>query len=143
MAHKQNLNLNIKPYEVLIFLGINFLMGYHKLPSWKHYWSCAPDLSVPFVAATMTRNRFDLILTNLHLNDNTLIPKDNNDKLFKLKPLINYLNEKCLQIYHGTNQLSIDESMILFKGRSTLKQYNPMKPIKRGYKLWCLADQQG
>lgn len=46
-------------------------------------------------------------------------------------------------MYHGTNQLSIDESMILFKGRSSLKQYNPMKPIKRGYKLWCLADQKG
>lgn len=140
---QKNLNLNIKPYEVLNFLGINFLMGYHRLPSWKHYWNCAPDLSVPFVAATMTRNRFDLILTNLHLNDNTLIPKDNKDKLYKLKPLINYLNEKFQLVYHGTNQLSIDESMILFKGRSTLKQYNPMKPIKRGYKLWCLADQKG
>ncbi|CAI6355306.1 unnamed protein product [Macrosiphum euphorbiae] len=91
----------------------------------------------------MTRNRFDLILTNLHLNDNTLIPKDNKDKLYKLKPLIDYLNEKFQLVYHGTNQLSIDESMILFKGRSTLKQYNPMKPIKRGYKLWCLADQKG
>jgi len=69
----------------------------------------------------MTRNRFDLILTNLHLNDNTIIPKDNKDKLFKLKPLINYFNEKFELIYHGTNQLSIDEFMILFKGRSTLK----------------------
>lgn len=134
---QKSLNLNLKPYEVLNFMGINFLMGYHKLPSWKYYWCCAPDLSVPFVANTMTRNRFDLILTNLHLNDNTLIPNDNKDKLFKLKPLINYLNEKFQQVYHGTNQLSIDESMILFKGRSSLKQYNPMKPIKRGYKLWC------
>ncbi|XP_015376727.1 PREDICTED: piggyBac transposable element-derived protein 2-like [Diuraphis noxia] len=122
---QKNLNLNIKPYEVLNFLGINFLMGYHRLPSWKHYWSCAPDLSVPFVAATMTRNRFDLILTNLHLNDNTLIPKDNKDKLYKLKPLINYLNEKFQLV------------------EVPLKQYNPMKPIKRGYKLWCLADQKG
>lgn len=34
-------------------------------------------------------------------------------------------------------------SMILFKDRSSLKQYNPMKPIKRGYKLWCLGDQNG
>jgi hypothetical protein len=33
--------------------------------------------------------------------------------------------------------------MIKFKGRSVLKQYLPMKPIKRGYKLWCLADQRG
>ena len=36
--------------------------------------------------------------------------------------------------------LSVDESMIQFKGRSSLKQYNPMKPIKRGYILWCIAD---
>ena len=39
----------------------------------------------------------------------------------------------------GTN-VSIDESMIKFKGKSSLKQYLPSKPIKRGYKVWCLAD---
>nr|CAH7728858.1 unnamed protein product [Callosobruchus chinensis] len=33
--------------------------------------------------------------------------------------------------------------MILSKGRSSIKQYNPMKPIKRGYKIWCVADQKG
>ena len=38
---------------------------------------------------------------------------------------------------------SIDESMVLFKGRSSIKQYNPMKPIKRGYKLWCRSDMTG
>jgi len=30
--------------------------------------------------------------------------------------------------------------MIKFKGRSSLKQYLPLKPIKRGYKVWCLCD---
>jgi len=38
---------------------------------------------------------------------------------------------------------SIDESIVKFKGRSILKQYNPMKPIKRGYKLWVRADKTG
>ena len=33
--------------------------------------------------------------------------------------------------------------MILFKGWSAIKQYNPMKPIKRGFKLWSLADMDG
>ncbi|CAI6345494.1 unnamed protein product [Macrosiphum euphorbiae] len=33
--------------------------------------------------------------------------------------------------------------MIVFKGRSSMKQYNPMKPIKRGYKIWCMSDQNG
>ena len=32
--------------------------------------------------------------------------------------------------------------MIKFKGRSSLKQFNPMKSIKRGFKLWCLSDDK-
>ena len=35
---------------------------------------------------------------------------------------------------------TIDESMIKFKGRSSIKQYLPLKSIKRGYKVWCLCN---
>lgn len=31
---------------------------------------------------------------------------------------------------------------VKFKDRLSLMQYNPMKPIKRGYKIWSLADQR-
>ncbi|KAL4127516.1 hypothetical protein QTP88_011683 [Uroleucon formosanum] len=135
--------LNIKRFEILNFIGINFLMGYNKLPSWKHYWATSDDLNVPCVSNTMSRNRFDNILSNLHVQDNLLIPKNNKDKLFKLRPLINYCNETFFTSYHGTRELSIDESMIIFKGRNCMKQYNPQKPIKRGYKIWCLSNQRG
>ena len=37
-------------------------------------------------------------------------------------------------------QLSIDEAMIPFKGRSTMKQYLPLKPVKRGFKVWAISD---
>ncbi|XP_043474432.1 piggyBac transposable element-derived protein 4-like [Leptopilina heterotoma] len=33
--------------------------------------------------------------------------------------------------------------MIKFKGRSSMKQYMPLKPIKRGYKCWVRADPSG
>lgn len=33
--------------------------------------------------------------------------------------------------------------MIKFKGRSSLRQYMPMKPVKRGYKIWVRADSSG
>lgn len=135
--------LNIKRFEILNFIGIHFLMGYNKLPSWKHYWATSDDLNVPRVSNTMSRNRFDNILSNLHVQNNLLIPKNNKDKLFKLRPLINYCNEIFSTSYHGTRELSIDESMIIFKGRNCMKQYNPQKPIKRGYKIWCLSDQRG
>ena len=36
--------------------------------------------------------------------------------------------------------MSIDEAMIPFKGRSSLKQFIPNKPTKRGIKVWVRAD---
>lgn len=91
----------------------------------------------------MLRDRFREILSNIHVNDNASIPNNNKDKLYKLRPMMDNLNNKFLEAYHGTRQLSVGESMIKFKGRSTIKQYNPMKPIKRGYKLWCISDKKG
>lgn len=38
-ATQKNITLNLKPYELLNFIGINFFMGYHKVPGWKNYWS--------------------------------------------------------------------------------------------------------
>ena len=34
---------------------------------------------------------------------------------------------------------SIDEAVVGFKGRIGFKQYLPMKPTKRGYKIWVRA----
>lgn len=30
--------------------------------------------------------------------------------------------------------------MVAFTGRSTMKQYMPLKPIKRGFKVWAMTD---
>ena len=30
--------------------------------------------------------------------------------------------------------------MVKYKGRSSIKQYQPLKPIKRSFKVWCRAD---
>ena len=34
----------------------------------------------------------------------------------------------------------MDEAMVKYKGHTSLKQYMPMKPIKRGIKMWCSTD---
>lgn len=52
---------------------------------------------------------------------------------------VDYSNEKFQKIIDPLSYLSVDVSMIPIKGRSNLK-YLPMKPIKRRYKVWCLAD---
>jgi hypothetical protein len=142
-ATQNNKTLKLSANELMGFIGINFCMGYHKLSSYRHYWSTAKDLHLQVISEVMNRDRFSEILSNIHVNDNTAIPVNNKDKLYKLRPMIDSLNKTFSEAYNGTRELSVDESMIKFKGRSSLKQYNPMKPIKRGYKLWCIADQKG
>ncbi|GFS85859.1 hypothetical protein NPIL_346571 [Nephila pilipes] len=48
----------------------------------------------------------------------------------------NHFSKRYRVIFNPNEMQAIDESMIPFKGRSSLKQYIPNKPIKRGYKVW-------
>ncbi|KAJ8909477.1 hypothetical protein NQ315_015407 [Exocentrus adspersus] len=90
---------------------------------------------------SMRLNRFELILRNLHLNDNTQINKD--DKLYKLTPLISSLNKNLRKFGGLEENLSIDESMILYYGKHYAKQYNKGKPIWFGFKNWALCTDNG
>ena len=82
-------------------------------------------------------------LSNFHLNDNSKVDLSQSDKIFKIRPRVQRLNHLFVQIQSLSEHVSVDESMIRFKGRSSLKQYNSMKPIRREYKLWCVADNNG
>ena len=43
-------------------------------------------------------------------------------------------------VYEPSQEIVVDEAMIPFQGRSSIKQYMKSKPVKRGIKVWCLAD---
>ncbi|XP_046666851.1 piggyBac transposable element-derived protein 4-like [Homalodisca vitripennis] len=132
--------------EMEVFLGINILMGIKRLPSYRDYWSSEPDLNDPFISKLMPVNRFSWLLGNLHLNDNAFLPRKGDqdyDKLYKLRPFLNAIADNFRSNFIPGQVMAVDESMIKFKGRSSLKQYLPKKPIKRGYKLWMLADKSG
>ena len=46
----------------------------------------------------------------------------------------------CKSLYNPGKNLSVDEAMGKFKGRSSIKQSQPLKPIEQGFKIWCRAD---
>ena len=75
----------------------------------------------------MSRLRFGQILWNLHVNDNSTIPAENKDKLYKLRRFITSLKENFVKLYDASRYLSVDESMILFKRQSSINQYNQKK----------------
>lgn len=124
------------------FLGILILSGYHRLPRERQYWSYDEDLGVPIVARSMSRNRFLDIKRNLHLVDNSLA-STSNDKMFKVRPLVECINQKFCQNGVLHEDISIDESMIKYYGHHPSKQYIRGKPIRFGYKNWVAASADG
>ena len=91
----------------------------------------------------MSSRRFELILRFLHLNDSQTQPQRGQtgfDKLYKIRPLLNLLTANFRDNYTPSQFLSVDESMISFKGRLSFLQYLPKKPHKWGMKAWVLAD---
>ena len=54
--------------------------------------------------------------------------------------MMEYLKERFFEVYKPNREVAVDEAMIKFHGRSSLKQYLPKKPIKRGIKVWVLGD---
>lgn len=134
------LNLYVK--ELHAFFGILIIMGFNVLPSVRHYWSTDQNFFCARISGLMTVKRFLKILRYLHLNDNSTMKIRGDpeyDRLHKVRPLLNMLSENFKKVFSPSRFLSVDESMIPFKGRSMLKQYMPLKPIKRGFKVWVLC----
>ena len=118
-------------------------MGLNHLPSINDYWSRDHHYHYAPIADLISRQRFRDISRYLHfVNNDHLVPRSDPsyDRLGKIRPLIEHLSEKFEALYNATKNLAVDEAMIKFQGRSSLKQYMPMKPIKRGIKVWVLAD---
>ncbi|OAF68498.1 hypothetical protein A3Q56_03622 [Intoshia linei] len=104
-----------------------------KLPQFKLFWS-SPIFKQIKVIDTMSYEKFNLINSNI-----SCLPMEKSDKK-RIIPettskIITYINELCHQVYSSSENLSIDEGIIKFKGRVHFKTFNSMKPIKVGLKM--------
>ena len=95
----------------------------------------------------MTRDRFALLLKFLHFNNN----KDPNydihdperDRLHKVRPFLEMIRERCRKVFYLGKHLSVDKSLVLFKGRLHFKQYIKTKRARFGIKLHELTSSDG
>ena len=91
------------------------------------------------VADRTSQDRFHEVIRYIHFVDNdTLVPRgeEGYDRLGKVRPVIDHLSTKFTEVYQPHRDIAVDEAMIKFQDRSSLKQYMPLKPTKRGIKVW-------
>ena len=82
--------------------------SYNVRPQYTMYWTLSEDVNCPLITRIMSRNRFSVIKSFLHVCNNNEL--NNDDKWAKL--------------------LSIDEQMVPYFGRHSCKQFIRGKPIR-------------
>ena len=123
--------------ELRAFFGLRILMGIVKFPAMAMYWSKDTALNQPEITSRISRNRFQDLTRYLHFANSSTLPErgqSGHDRLGKVRPIINALQERFLLNYSPNRDQAVDEAMLPFQGRSSLKQYLPAKHVKRGIK---------
>ena len=129
--------------ELLAYFGFMMLMGIVKLPSNDDYWRKDEALNYRMISQRIPRDRFKDLSRYLHFADNTSLVApgcDGYDRIGKVRLVLDPLAERFLSLYNPNCECSVDEAMVAFKGRSSMKQYLPLKPVRRGFKIWVRAD---
>ncbi|CAG4992906.1 unnamed protein product [Colias eurytheme] len=127
--------------EIKQVFGLILYMGLVKLPKIADYWSTNQIFGQKFPGTVMSRNRFELILKNLHYVNNETA--DKSDRIYKIRPLIEELNETFQKSYAPKEDVCVDESQVPFRGRIIFRQYNKSKRHKYGMKLFKLCTLPG
>ncbi|KAK3107853.1 hypothetical protein FSP39_023451 [Pinctada imbricata] len=129
--------------EMKAFFGAMIILGVLLAPAQDMYWLKDRMFHLSCIETKFSRTRFENIQRYLHTADtSTNPPRDQigHDKLAHVRPLLDKIKGTVRDEYNGHREVAIDEAMVGFSGRLGFKQYVPLKPTKRGIKIWVRAD---
>ena len=138
MGEERYRKWDITTEDLIAYFGIMIVMGMVRLPALADYWKRDPLFQCTIISESMARDRFFEIHKFLHFVDisTTPLPTDDNyDRLNRIRKILTLIEERFVALYHPHCQCAVDEAMVPYKGRSSLKQYMPKKPVKRGLKF--------
>lgn len=142
LSRKSNMQQwkNITVAELRSFLGLCIIMGQVQMPSIKNYWSQQMIYKHPIFSKVMGRNRFEMILRCLCFYEAN---EDQQNRLHKINNVLSHLLKNFQNIYYPGPKLSIDEALLLWRGRLYFRQYIPNKAAKYGIKLYEVCTPDG
>jgi hypothetical protein len=126
------------PEEIFALITCTLIMSYNRVPKISDYWSQSESLGNRAVQKLMSRDRFLLLHSKLYFN----IPEKpiGAAKTYYIDEVVSCFKYTFSKSREDSPYQSIDEAMTKFKGRSSLKQFQPLKPTKRGVKKWMRCD---
>jgi hypothetical protein len=134
---------NITGQEINIFFSVLLLSGYNPVTDSELYWSISEDCENRLVKGAMSRDRFRNIKRSFHLGSQEDREGEVPDRYKKVRLLIRHMQRRFTDLFVPEQNLSHDEAMIKYFGKSGLKQAIRNKPIRFGFKAWCLCTVSG
>ena len=133
-----NSNFFIGENDLILFIAVTYYMSLFGVTNVRRCWKNNSRLSQ--VADNITVNRYEELKRYISFADST---QEHNSKIFKFEYLVNHFREVAIKIPRG-ECFSVDEQIIPSKTKkSSLRQYNPQKPKKWGYKMFMMCGEGG
>lgn len=126
--------------EMYAFIGLLIMTGanHSNNDNTKDLWAIT---SYPLYRATMGINRFWALLRFIRFDDaNTRSQRTLTDKAASIRDVWTMLNANLAAHYKPSENLTIDEQLFPYRGRTKFTQYIPSKPAKYGIKVWWICD---
>ena len=140
---KHGLEPNITPDEIRVFFGVLLLSGFNSVTNYRMYWANSKLTENKVVKNSISRNRFCTVKRCFHLGSKEPAEGERIDRYSKVRLLVKHLQDKFSEHFVPEQDLSHDEAMIKYFGKSSLKQSIRNKPIRFGFKCWVLATVSG
>lgn len=140
-ASQKNRPADAMPDDIYCFIGVLLVSGYCSVSRKKMYWQMSSDSNNTLISSSISRDRFQYLMSNFHCVDNNNL--DKNDRFAKVRPIFEVLNRKYLEFAPTEENHSVDEAMVPYFGRHGCKQFIKGKPIRWGYKFWVGTTRLG
>lgn len=106
----------------------------------RDYWSTDKLIEMKMFGQVMSRNRFHAILQMLHFSKSVVTNMTSLGRLYKINPVLCSLNRSISNNFTAFEKVAIDETLFLFKGKLSFRQFILSKRARFGIKLFVLSD---
>ena len=120
-------------------------MGVMKRGNAAKYWSNCDITKLDFFGKYLSRNSYQMLISNFHCAPNSQNPpkgSPGHDPLHKIRPLVRMCQDNFHLKYRPGRFLSLDEGGCGFRGKVNFLTYNKDKPKKWAIKLFEVADSK-
>jgi hypothetical protein len=123
--------------EMWLFIKVNIFMGFISLPQWHMYWE--EKWEQPQVTRAFARHRFEELQRWWHISPPPTTEAQES-LIDKIRPLYEHCQQAFRAFCNPPREMTVDETMVRYKGKSKHKKTVKTKPTPIGYLFYTLAS---